>query len=106
MKTISYLLLDAFVVLLAITLFWLLLNKCASFVTCSFKLVRQFKFKSKADEEKCLRQSRSCATPIVEKQPEPLEMQAETKLLTPFPELRNWSQYDSPAYLRKGVLIH
>lgn len=106
MKTISYLLLDAFVVFLAIALFWVVLKKCASFFTCSFKLVKQFKLKPKADEKKSLRQSRSCATPIVEKQSEPREMQAETKLLTPFPELRDWSQYDSPAYLRKGVLIH
>ena len=104
MKIVSYLLLDAFVVFLAIALFWVALKKCASFFS-SFKLVKHLKLKPKTNKKKSLRQ-RSCATPIVEKQPEPRETQAETKLLTPFPELRDWSQYNSPAYLRKGVLIH
>lgn len=106
MKTISDLLLDAFVVFLVIALFWVVLKRCDSFFACLFKLVKQFKLKPQTDEKNSLCQPRSCATLIAEEQLEPREMQAETKLLTHFPELRDWSQYDSPAYLRKGVFIH
>lgn len=99
MQTISYLLLDAFVVFLAIALFWAAFMKGASLFTYLVKLGKQIKFKRQAN-------TNSCATPIKEK--EPREMWAETKILTPFPELRDWSKYDSPAHLRlrKGVLIH
>lgn len=96
MKTISDLLLDAFVVFLAITLFWFALKQCASFFVYSFKRIQQLK--------RILR--KSGATPIAEKQQTLRSIQTETRLLTSFPEPRDWSQYHSPAYLRKGIIVH
>ncbi|MFC1337402.1 MAG: hypothetical protein G8D89_16450 [gamma proteobacterium symbiont of Clathrolucina costata] len=104
MKTFLYLLLDAFVVFLAIALIWVLLRKGASFLSCSFKLLKQLKFKR--EEKPNLRQPRSCATPIERESQDSMAVLVETKILTPLQEFTDWSQYDSPAYLRKGIIIH
>ena len=101
MQNLTYLLLDAFVVFLALALVWATLKRCFSFVSSTVKLAKHLKSKVKVDKEPVFREVRSCATRIDQTTPE-----AETKLLTPFPELFNWSQYDSPAYLRKGNLVH
>ena len=106
MKTLSYLLLDAFVVFLALAILWYIYKKCASVVTCSTKVAKQLFVKRKTDKKKSLRQARSGATPVKDKPIESCEMQAETRILTPARDPIDWSQYDSPAFMRKGVLIH
>lgn len=101
MQNLIDILLDAFVVFLAFALIWATLKKCFSFASSTVKLAKNLNSKVKVDKEPVFREVRSCATRIDQPTPE-----SETKLLTPFPELFNWSQYDSPAYLRKGKLVH
>lgn len=106
MKTFIYLLLDAFVVFLTISLLWIVLKKCKTCFNSTIRVAKVLRRKAKAGRKKCIQQAVACATPIKEIQINRHELKHEAKQFTSFPEQRDWSQYDSPAYLRKGVFIH
>ena len=104
MKTITYLFLDAFVVFLMLAIFWFVTRKITSILSFSYKLLKQFFHRR--SEKKNFRQSGSCATPNDCVSDASLGAIVETKVLTPLQELSDWSQYESPAYMRKGIIIH
>jgi len=103
LETISYLLLDAFVVLLAAVIFWYLIRRFASFLTFPFKIMARLKKREEKDPyPRRILQARR----IEPKPEESFGMLEETKVLTPFQEFVDWSQYDAPTYLRKNVIVH
>lgn len=106
MKTFIYLLLDAFVVFLVIALLWIVFKKCKTCFNSTIRVAKTLRRNVKAGKKKCIQQAVACTTPIKEIPNNLNELKNETKQITSFQEQRDWSQYDSPAYLRKGVFIH
>ena len=104
LSMLSYLLLDAFVVALALLCVWVFLKRCASFLTPIRRLMKRSTIK--VDKKKRSRRPTTCATPIKREAESVQEAKAETNILTPFPELRDWSLFNTPTCIRKGIPTH
>lgn len=108
MQFYAYLLLNAVVVLAAIWLSWYSLKKLSSFVTSISPLTTrvlqafQSSFKAKPSDTKS--GATRVSTRLVAQ--DSRDTDSETKILTSFMESVDYSEYESPAYLRKGILVH
>jgi len=120
MKILTDLFLDGFVVCLAFIAIWYTLKifwhmlKISSTISFWSRALHLFPVKLMKErtpkvvvEEKVLHKIRSCATPVVElnKSQDVPVIEDEVRILTPLPEFRNWSEFDSPTVFRKGSLV-
>ncbi len=108
MQFYVYLLLNAVVVLAAIWLSWHSVKKLSSFVTFLCALTTrvyqafQLSYQAKPSDRK-LGATRVSTQPVAQ---DSHDTDSETRILTSFLESVDYSDYESPAYLRKGILFH
>tara|TARA_B100000446_G_scaffold184352_1_gene206152 strand:- start:33071 stop:33424 length:354 start_codon:yes stop_codon:yes gene_type:complete len=108
MQFYAYLLLNAVVVLAAIWLSWHSVKKLSSFVTflCALatRVYQAFQSSYQANPSDTKSGATRVSTRIVAQ--DSRDADSETKILTSFLESVDYSDYESPAYLRKGILVH
>lgn len=108
MQFYAYLLLNAVVVLAAIWLSWHSVKKLSSFVTflCALatRVFQAFQSSYQANPSDTKSGATRVSTRIVAQ--DSRDADSETKILTSFLESVDYSDYESPSYLRKGILVH
>lgn len=105
-------LLNGFVVLLVLVIAWFFLKHIASIVIGFGTLVGRILAKVIGRNQKNLHVAKSGATRIKEELPKRIveidsrAMQTQPKNLASVKEAQDWTLYETPTYVRKGIVFH